>query len=92
MKPPLHVVAADEPPRPETVAQRVRHLQAEAQRLAADHVQGLLESMAWTTALAREIAEGGPCYHHGTQERARRIADELESQRQTLEQIVARTL
>lgn len=85
----LHV-ATDADAAPESVGQRIRTLQAEAQRLAREHVSALLASMAQTALIAREIAEGGPVYHDGAQERARQIANELESQRQTLEQIAGR--
>ena len=85
----LHI-ATPADAKPETVAQRVRRLQAEAKALAKDHVSSLLASMTETEGLAREIASGGEIYHPGAQERARRIADELASQRATLEAIARR--
>jgi hypothetical protein len=92
MKPPLHIVTeADAPPKTETVAERVRRLQSEAKSLASDHVWALLAHLVQAEVVAREIADGGPAYHDGAQERARQIAMELRSQRETLEQIVGRT-
>lgn len=91
MSPSLAVVADADvrtTPKTETVAQRVRRLQAEAQQLARDHVRALEASMAQTEAIAREIATGGGVYHYGSQEMAGRIAESLESQLLTLRQIM----
>jgi hypothetical protein len=85
-KPNLHLIE----PKPETVAQKVRRLQGDAQKLAQGHVRDLLAGMASLEALAREIAEGGSAYHHGSQELASRVAQSLASQRLSLAQIVER--
>lgn len=92
MSPALSIIRDNDPkaPKVETVAERIRRLQAEAKALAQDHVLALLASIEQTTAIAREIADGGAAYHDGAQERARQIAMELESQRTTLQQIVER--
>lgn len=95
MSPSLSVVADNELKAAlqpsETVAQRVRRLQAEARQLAKDHVKALSAAMADLEALAAEIAEGGEAYAPGVREVARQLAEELDSRVQTLEAISART-
>lgn len=95
MSPSLSVVADNELKAAlqpmETVAQRVRRLQAEARQLAKDHVKALSSAMADLEALAAEIAEGGEAYAPGVREVARQLAEELDSRVQTLEAISART-
>lgn len=75
----------------ETVAQRVRRLQAEARQLAKDHVRTLTDAMVGLEALAAEIADGGEAYAPGVRDIARRLAEDLDSRVQTLEAIAART-
>lgn len=92
MSPALSIVPADPPPpAPETVAQRVRRLQAEAKALARDHVKALTAAMVSLEELAAEIAEGGDAYPNGVRDVARRLAEDLDSRVQTLDAIVART-
>ena len=76
--------------RPDTVAQRVRRLQAEARMLAKDHVHALAAAIAQAEQLASEIAEGGDAYPPGVRDLARRFAEEAEGRIQTLEAIIAR--
>lgn len=47
---------------PETVAQKVRRLQAEARQLAKDHVKAFTDAMTDLESLAAEIAGGGEAY------------------------------
>lgn len=90
--PNLHVVAPDEAAPPvETVAQRIRSLQAEARRLAKDHIHALTASIAEVEAMAAEIAEGGDAYPAGVRDLARRFAEDCDARVQTLEAITART-
>jgi hypothetical protein len=98
MSPSLAVVADNdratqtfETGKPETVAQRVRRLQAEARTLAKDHVQALAAAIAGAEAIAAEIAEGGDAYPPGIRDLARRFAEDAGSRVQTLEAISART-
>lgn len=95
MSPSLSVVADNLPGggigAAESVAQRVRRLQAEARQLAKDHVKALASAMAQLEDLASEIAEGGDAYSPGVREVARQLAEELDSRVQTLEAISART-
>jgi hypothetical protein len=79
------------PPKSETVAERVRRLQAEAKQLAKDHVKSLTTAMIDLEQLAAEIAEGGDAYAPGVRDVARRLVEDLDSRVQTLEAIAART-
>jgi hypothetical protein len=104
VKPGLHVVAPDEvletaasapgaapePPPVETVAARVRRLQAEAQAAAREHVLQLMLSMSLTRELAKEIASGGDVYPAGIRSIARCIVEDVESRAETLDAIKRR--
>lgn len=93
--PVLTIVPANEHvaevPRPETPADRIRRLQAEARGLAKEHIGVLTAQLEATAALCREIAEGGEAYPVGAREIARRLADELPRTAQGLSVIVSRT-
>lgn len=92
MTPSLSVVPSEAAPNPpETVAQRVRRLQAEARQLARDHVCGLIQSMTEAASVAAEIAEGGDAYPAGVRDLARRFVEDCEARAQTLEAITARS-
>jgi hypothetical protein len=95
MSPSLSVVADNDlktvAPKAETVAERVRRLQAEAKQLAKDHVKSLTAAMVDLEQLAAEIAEGGEAYAPGIRDVARRLVEDLDSRVQTLEAIAART-
>ena len=84
-------VAALPAPKPETVAQRVKRLQAEAKALAGEHVATMARSMVDLSNMAADVANGGDAYHAGTREAARQLADELESRLLTLTAIMSRT-
>ena len=100
MSPSLSVVADNdlratatpklETPKPETVAERVRHLQAEARQLAKDHIHAFTAAMSDLEQMAAEIAEGGDAYPAGVRDLARRFVDDCEARVQTLEAITAR--
>ena len=75
----------------ETVAERVRRLQAEARQLAKDHVRALSEAIMNAEKMAAEIAEGGDAYPPGVRDLARRFVEDCEARVQTLEAISART-
>ena len=76
--------------RVETVAERVRKLQAEAKALAKDHVAALTHAIADVERMAAEIAEGGDAYPPGVRDLARRFVDDCEARVQTLEAITSR--
>ena len=93
MSPSLSVVANNDREsnqKPETVAERVRRLQAEAKQLAKDHIRALTTAMTEVEAMAHEIAEGGDAYPAGVRDLARRFVEDCEARVQTLEAITAR--
>lgn len=96
MSPSLSVVADNDlktsSPKTETVAERVRRLQAEAKLLAKDHIKALSAQMVAVEQMAAEIAEGGEAYPPGVRELASRLVEDIDSRVQTLEAIVSRTL
>ena len=96
MSPSLSVVADNDlktisAPKSETVAERVRRLQAEAKQLAKDHIKALVTQIADLEVMAAEISEGGDAYPPGVRDIARRLVEDCEARVQTLEAIVART-
>jgi hypothetical protein len=94
MSPNLSIVADADlraPAKPETVAERVRRLQAEAKAAARDHVHALTAAIADVERMAAEIAEGGDAYPAGVRDLARRFVDDCEARVQTIEAIVARS-
>lgn len=76
---------------PETTAQRVKRLQAEARMLAREEIERLDRGMMEMAALAAEIASGGEAYPAGVREMASRIAADLPQKAQGLRGIVSRT-
>jgi len=95
MSPSLSVVADNDlktSPKAETVAERVRRLQAEAKLLAKDHIRSLSAQMVAVEQIAAEIAEGGEAYPPGVRELASRLVEDIDARVQTLEAIVSRTL
>lgn len=76
---------------PETTAQRVKRLQAEARLLAREEVERLDRAMMDMAVLAAEIAAGGEAYPAGVRELASRIAADLPQKAQGLRSIVSRT-
>lgn len=91
-RPALHVVA-DAAPRaakPETVAQRVRRLQAEAKSAAREQIDAMLSAMEAARVEALEVAIGGDAYPAGVRDLAKRFVDDVEGRMQTLAQIMAK--
>jgi enoyl-CoA hydratase/carnithine racemase len=74
----------------QTVADRVRALQAEAKGLAREHVQELERLLLEVEKMSAEIAEGGEAYPAGVRDIARRLVEDCEARVQTLEAIVSR--
>lgn len=74
----------------ESLAARVQRLQAEARVFAREHITALEAALEQVTRLSAEVAEGGEAYPVGVRELAERLAQECESQRQTIEAILAR--
>lgn len=95
MSPSLSVVSDRDvrtTPKTETVAERIRRLQAEAKQLARDHVRSLSAEMVKIEEMAAEIADGGDAYPPGVRELCSRLVEDIEARVQTLEAIVSRTL
>jgi hypothetical protein len=94
MSPTLSVVAESPPApalKPETVAQRVRRLQAEAKEAARVHVLTLTAAMAQVELIAADIAKGGESYQVGVRNMARLLTEQMASQVETLTAILARS-
>jgi len=97
-KPPLSVVPGSDGAElynmntgPETVAQRVQRLQAEAHMLALEEIQQFQACLAAAIEKAQEIAKGGEAYPAGIRDLAERIAEDLDSRNQTVRALVERT-
>lgn len=75
---------------PQTTADRVKQLQAEARALAIEQVEALETILLEAAALADEIAKGGDAYPVGAREIASRLAEDLPARAETIKVIVAR--
>jgi hypothetical protein len=75
----------------ETVAEKVRRLQAEAASLAREQVQSLERALAEVTRLSVEIVDGGEAYPVGARELARRLAEDSRATARTLDLLLNRT-
>lgn len=96
MSPTLSVIAVERPaslgdPRPETIAQRVQRLQAEARQLADEHCRELLSALAEVERLAQEIAIQREPYRPGIVNEARIQAEEAAQRIERLSAIMARS-
>jgi hypothetical protein len=84
-RPPVEAAAP-----PANLAGRVRQLQAEARRLAHDHVEALRASLLQSQQIADEIAQGGEAYPPGVRDIARRLSEENTAKALTIETIMGR--
>ena len=75
---------------PESSAQTVRRLQAEAKEAAHLHMSELGIALARVVRLAREVSEGGDIYPAGVRDLCRRLSDDVDLKAQTLEALMAR--
>lgn len=75
----------------ESLAERIRRLQAEASSMARAHIEELEHKLEEVRLMSVEIAEGGSAYPVGARELARRLAEESSMRAQTLDAIVSRT-
>ncbi len=96
-KPDLRLVAAqaeiyDLMRAPQTTAERVQRLQAEARALAVEQVEALETLLVQAAAMAEEIAKGGDAYPVGAREIASRLAEDLPSKAGSIKAIVSRSL
>ena len=69
---------------------RILQLQAEARKLAGDHVETLRTSLMQTQRIADEIAEGGEAYPPGVRDIARRLSEDNAARALTLETLMGR--
>lgn len=76
---------------PETTAERVKRLQAEARALALEQVEALEEVLLKAADMAREIAEGGDAYPVGARELAQRLGQDLPVKAETMKAIIAKS-
>ena len=75
---------------PQTTADRVKQLQAEARALAIEQVEELERRLNEAAALAKEISVGGDAYPVGARELASRLAEDLPAKAETIKAIVSR--
>lgn len=75
---------------PQTTADRVKQLQAEARALAIEQVEALEKALNDAAALAEEISKGGDAYPVGAREIASRLAEDLPAKAETIKAIVSR--
>jgi len=75
---------------PETTAERVKRLQAEARALALEEVERLERVLLEAAKIAREISNGGDAYPVGARELASRLSDDLPSKAETIKAIVSK--
>jgi hypothetical protein len=88
----LHVVAAGgaEIAPTETVAERIRRLQAEVRTLSAQQVSDLCDQVRTSMSFAGEVA-ANPSQPEGVRQLAQQMVRDGESLLLTLQQIIART-
>jgi hypothetical protein len=77
---------------PETTAERVRRLQAEARALAVEEIERLERLLREAGEAAKAIAAGGDAYPVGARELGSRLAEDLPAKAETLKAIAGRTL
>ena len=75
---------------PESRAERIRRMQANARALAREHVESLIEQIAELGQMAEEIATGGEAYHVGVREMCSRLRADLEVQGKAIESLLNR--
>ena len=75
---------------PQTTADRVKRLQAEARALGAEQIDQLEAALLMAANLAQEIADGGDAYAIGARELAARLAEDLRAKAETMEAIMSR--
>ncbi|WP_409019118.1 hypothetical protein [Brevundimonas vesicularis] len=76
---------------PESTAERVKRLQAEARALALEQVEALEAALVKAADMAREIAEGGEAYPVGARELAARLVQDLPAKAETMKAIVVKS-
>ena len=75
---------------PETTAERVKRLQAEARALAFEEIERLERLLREAAEAAKMIAAGGDAYPVGARELASRLGEDLPAKAETLKAIAGR--
>jgi hypothetical protein len=75
---------------PARLSDQVRQLQAEAKRLAGEHIEILRANLLQTEQIADEIARGGDAYPPGVRDLARRLHEDSVAKAQLIQGIMAR--
>ncbi len=75
---------------PETRAERIRRMQANAKALAREQVEAMTEAMMQVARMADEISTGGDAYPVGVRELCSRMKADLESQAKSVEALLSR--
>ena len=76
---------------PETRAERVRRMQANARALAREQIEAMTAAMIEVARMAEEIATGGDAYPVGVRELSNRLRTELDNQAKSIEALLRRT-
>jgi hypothetical protein len=95
MTTPLRIVPVDPtaepaPSAPASLGERIQQHQAEARRLAREHVDVLEANLLRTHQIAVQIAEGGDAYPAGVRDIARRLSEDSAARALLLEALMAR--
>lgn len=75
---------------PETTAERVKRLQAEARALAVEEIERLEKLLREAGEAAKAISAGGDAYPVGARELASRLGEDLPARAETLKAIALR--
>ena len=76
---------------PETRAERIRRMQANAKALAREQIEAMTESMLEVARMAEEISTGGDAYPVGVRELSNRLRVDLENQAKSVEALLMRS-
>ncbi len=76
---------------PDSRAERVRRMQANAKALAREQIEAMSAAMLELAHMAEEVADGGEVYPVGVRELSRRIAHDLEVNAQTITVLLQRS-
>jgi hypothetical protein len=87
IRPDLHIVGE---PKPETVAERIRRLQADLLDLSAEQVAGMRAHIAESVGLAREVAMN-PAQPEGVRQLAEKMVRDGDGLLLSLDAVVARS-
>ena len=70
-----------------TLAERMERLRADANAVAAEHINALMQALNDAAALADQVAGGGEAYGVGVREMARRLHTDLAAKALSLQAI-----